>query len=51
MNKRSLIGVTGPKEGGLFAWIMTWLALKRVGAKPVRITPETNTDMARVPPG
>ncbi len=48
MNKRSLIGVTGPKEGGLFAWVMTWLALKRVGAKPVRITPETNTDLIQL---
>lgn len=44
MNKRPAIGVTGPIEGGLFAWIMTWLALKRKGAKPLRITPETNTE-------
>ena len=48
MNKRPAIGVTCPKEGGLFAWILTWLALKRKGAKPLRITPETNTEMLRL---
>ena len=48
MSLRPIIGVTGPNEGGLFAWIMTWLALKRKGAKPVRITPKTNTKMLRL---
>jgi putative glutamine amidotransferase len=48
MNKHPIIGVTGPKEGGLFAWIMIWLALKRKGAKPLRITPETNIEMLRL---
>lgn len=48
MNLHPIIGVTGPNEGGLFAWIMTWLALKRKGAKPVRITPKTNTKMLRL---
>lgn len=48
MNKRPTIGVTGPKEGGLFAWAMTWLSLKRAGAKPVRITPGTNADMIQL---
>ena len=48
MNKRPAIGVTCPIEGGLFAWIMTWLALKRKGAKPLRITPETNTEMVQL---
>jgi putative glutamine amidotransferase len=48
MNKRPAIGVTCPIEGGLFAWIMTWLALKRKGAKPLRITPETNTEMLQL---
>ena len=37
MKQKPIIGVTGPDKGGLAAWIMTWLALKRVGAKPVRI--------------
>ena len=48
MSLRPIIGVTGPNEGGLFAWIMMWLALKRKGAKPVRITPKTNTKMLRL---
>jgi len=48
MSLRPIIGVTGPNEGGLFAWIMTRLALKRKGAKPIRITPKTNTKMLRL---
>ena len=44
MSRRPVIGVTGPVKGGLFAWIMTWFALKRAGARPVRITAETVTD-------
>ena len=48
MSLRPIIGGTGPNEGGLFAWIMTWLALKRKGAKPIRITPKTNTKMLRL---
>ena len=48
MNKRPAIGVTCPIEGGLFAWIMTWIALKRKGAKPLRITSETNTEMLQL---
>lgn len=39
MHSRAVIGVTGPDRGGIPAWIMTWLALRRAGAKPVRITP------------
>jgi putative glutamine amidotransferase len=35
---KPLIGVTGPVQGGLSAWLMTWLALKRADAKAVRIT-------------
>ncbi|MFO7554736.1 MAG: gamma-glutamyl-gamma-aminobutyrate hydrolase family protein [Desulfobacterales bacterium] len=48
MNKRPVIFVTGPKKGGVFAWIMTWLALKRAGAKPVRITDGTDIDMSQL---
>lgn len=39
MDKRPIIAVTGPQEGGWFAWIMTWLALRRQGARPVRLRP------------
>jgi putative glutamine amidotransferase len=35
---RTTIGITGPDRGGLIAWLMTALAVKRCGAKPVRIT-------------
>jgi putative glutamine amidotransferase len=36
---RPVIGVTGPDRGGLIAWWMTAIALRRCGAKPLRITP------------
>lgn len=39
MAGRPLIGVTGPDRGGLIAWLMTALALRRAGARPLRITP------------
>lgn len=39
-----VIGVTGPDRGGYAAWFMTRLALRRVGAKPVRITPSRPVD-------
>lgn len=39
MAERPLVGVTGPDRGGLVAWLMTALALRRNGAIPVRITP------------
>jgi putative glutamine amidotransferase len=39
MGRRITIGVTGPDKGGLIAWLMTALAVKRCGGNPVRITP------------
>lgn len=38
-SSRPLIGVTGPDRGGIPAWIMTWLALRRAGARAVRLRP------------
>lgn len=38
------IGVTGPDRGGIAAWLMTALALRRCGAVPVRITPSRPHD-------
>ena len=38
MGRRITIGVTGPDKGGLIAWLMTALAVKRCGGSPVRIT-------------
>ena len=43
MNK-PVIGVTGPIKGGLIAWIMTALALRRCGALPRRITAQRGCD-------
>lgn len=34
-----LIGVSGPDRGGLPAWLFSWWALRRAGARAVRITP------------
>ena len=38
MGRQTRIGVTGPDKGGLTAWLMTAIAIKRCGATPVRIT-------------
>ena len=35
---KPVIGVTGPEQGGLSAWIMTALAIRRAGGRPIRIT-------------
>ena len=43
-----VIGVTGPDRGGYAAWFMTRLALQRVGAKAVRITPSRPVDESRL---
>lgn len=39
MPQRPLIGVTGPDRGGLIAWLMTALAVRRSGGRALRITP------------
>lgn len=39
MFNKPRVGVTGPDRGGFAAWVMTWLALYRAGAKAIRITP------------
>ena len=41
---RPRIGVTGPDRGGRIAWWFTALALCRVGATPVHITPSAPVD-------
>ena len=48
MHRRVLIGVTGPDRGGLVAWSMTALALRRCGARGVRITPSRPCDPSRL---
>lgn len=44
MQQKPLIGVTGPDRGGIAAWLMTWLALRRAGARAVRIRPAHYAD-------
>jgi putative glutamine amidotransferase len=48
MAERLLIGVTGPDSGGAIAWLMTALAIRRCGAKPVRITPNRRCDESQL---
>ncbi len=37
--RRPIVGVSGPDRGGLPAWLMTALALRRAGARPLRLRP------------
>jgi putative glutamine amidotransferase len=34
-----VIGVTGPARGGHSGWSLTWFALRRAGARPLRLRP------------
>jgi putative glutamine amidotransferase len=34
-----VIGVTGPARGGHSGWSLTWFALRRAGARPMRLRP------------
>ncbi len=43
-----MVGVTGPERGGLSAWLMTALALRRCGAVPIRIRPGRSVDDDRL---
>ena len=43
-----LIGITGPDRGGFAAWFMTRLALRRAGARTVRITPSRSVDESKL---
>ncbi|PLW69019.1 gamma-glutamyl-gamma-aminobutyrate hydrolase family protein [Pseudohalioglobus lutimaris] len=45
---RPVIGVTGPDQGGLSAWLMTALAIRRAGGRPVRLTPSRSYDENRL---
>jgi putative glutamine amidotransferase len=38
VKQKITIGITGPDQGGLTAWLMTAWAVRRCGARPVRIT-------------
>lgn len=43
---RPLVGVTGTDRGGLTAWLMTALAIRRAGGIPLRIRPRHEADPA-----
>lgn len=46
--KRPVIGITGPDNGGLSAWLMTALAVWRAGGTPVRIRASRPCDEDRL---
>jgi len=46
MGRRTTIGVTGPDKGGMVAWLMTALAIKRCGGNAIRVTPSRPVDAA-----
>lgn len=48
MARRVTIGVTGPDRGGLIAWLMTALAVRRCGAAALRVRPSKPVDKARL---
>jgi putative glutamine amidotransferase len=48
MSRSPVIGVTGPDRGGLIAWLMIALAIRRCGAKPVRISHCRRVDEKRL---
>ena len=48
MIKKTVVGVTGPDQGGTVAWWMTRLALLRSGARPIRIRPSRQIDKSRL---
>ncbi len=50
LSRRPVIAVTGPDEGGLVAWICTWVALKRAGAHPIWLRPVKFYDDPYLPP-
>jgi putative glutamine amidotransferase len=45
---RPLIGVTGPKRGGWPAWVFTRWALRRAGARALRITTARQVDYTQL---
>ena len=50
LSTKPMIAVTGPDKGGFPAWACTWLAIKRAGGYPVRLTPSMFRDDPTLPP-
>jgi len=50
LSRRPMIAVTGPDRGGFPAWACTWLAVRRAGGYPIRMTPSMFQDDPSLPP-
>lgn len=50
LSNKPMIAVTGPDQGGFPAWACTWLAVKRAGGRPIRLTPSMFQDDPSLPP-
>jgi putative glutamine amidotransferase len=47
-NKKPVVGVTGPDEGGGGAWFFTAISIRLAGGKPLRITPEKPKEIEEI---
>lgn len=50
LSNKPMIAVTGPDKGGFPAWICTYLAVRRAGGYPVRLTPRMFRHDPTLPP-
>lgn len=50
LSDKPMIAITGPDKGGFPAWACTWLAVRRAGGHPVRLTPSMFIDDPSLPP-
>lgn len=50
LSDKPMIAITGPDKGGFPAWACTWLAVRRAGGYPVRLTPSMFQDDPSLPP-
>lgn len=48
MNRRPVIGISGPDRGGLAAWWFSALAVRRAGGRPVRICPRRPAEIEQL---
>lgn len=47
-DKRTIIGITGPDEGGAAAWFFTAVSVYLAGGKPLRITPSNPSSIEEI---
>lgn len=48
LNKRPLIGISGPDKGGLASWLFTRHAVQRAGGRTLRIRPSKPASLSRL---